>query len=151
MLTIGSTRKIYVYRKPADMRCGIQRFSGIVREALGADPTDGSLFVFINRRRDRLKILHFDEGGFWLYYRVLEAGTFEMPAGPADQTAVEMDHTQLAMLLSGVSLAASLRRRKRFATGERAADTGMHGRSPRHVDAHPRRADQEHAAQGQPA
>ncbi len=51
MLTIGSTRKIYVYRKPADMRCGIQRFSGIVREALGADPTDGSLFVFINRRR----------------------------------------------------------------------------------------------------
>ncbi len=52
-------------------------------ERVSLDPTDGSLFVFINRRRDRMKLLHFEAGGFWMYYRVLEAGTFETLAANA--------------------------------------------------------------------
>ena len=77
MLSLTTTTKIHVYTPAVDMRKGVNGLSGIIRDAQGADPTDGSLFVFINRRRDRMKILHFDGGGFWLYYRVLEAGTFE--------------------------------------------------------------------------
>jgi transposase len=116
MLTLAPGLKIYVYTRPTDMRKGINDLSGIVRDQFSADPTDGSLFVFINRRGDRLKMLYFDGGGFWLYYRVLEAGTFEMISAEGDSPVIEMDTTQLAMLLAGVSLVASKRRRKRFFT-----------------------------------
>jgi transposase len=85
--------------------------SGIVRSELAADPTNGSLFLFINRRRDRLKILHFDGAGYWLYYRLLEAGTFEVI--PAKGKTAQIDSTQLAMLLAGVSLV-GVKRRKRY-------------------------------------
>jgi transposase len=115
MLSLAATTKIFVYTKVADMRKGVQGLSGIIREELAADPTDGSLFVFINRRRDRMKILHFAEGGFWLYYRILETGTFESLKYPGDATTIRMDATELSMLLSGVSLVASGRRRRRYA------------------------------------
>ncbi len=72
---------------------GIQGLSGIVREEFAADPTDGSLFVFINRSRDRMKILHFAEGGFWLYYRVLEAGTFESLKNSDESPILSIDST----------------------------------------------------------
>jgi len=111
MLSIPPTIPIFLYSRPADMRKGFEGLSGIVREEFGVDPLDGSLFLFVNRRRDRLKILHFDGTGFWLYYKRLEAGTFEMIAG--DGPYVEIDATQLAMLLGGVSLV-SAKRRKRY-------------------------------------
>jgi len=114
MLNLSPGIKIYVYTPVTDMRKGFNGLSGIVRSEFGADPADGSLFVFINRRRDRMKILHFDGGGFWLYYRLLEAGTFEELKGANDLCRLQIDATQLSMLLSGVSLVASRRRRKRY-------------------------------------
>jgi transposase len=114
MLNVSPQITIQVYAQPADMRKGIDGLSGIVRSEFEADPTDGSLFVFINRRRDRMKILHFDGGGFWLYYRLLEAGTFEELKPRRGANHVGLDATQLSMLLSGVSLVAAQRRRKRF-------------------------------------
>ena len=114
MLTVPGSLKIYVYAGSTDMRKGINGLSGIVRSELAVDPTDGSLFVFINRRRDRLKMLYFDGGGFWLYYRLLEAGTFEALSAAGDTAVIEMDATQLAMLLAGVSLMESQPRRKRY-------------------------------------
>jgi transposase len=114
MLNLTTSTKIHIYTPVADMRKGIDGLSGIVRSEFDADPTDGSLYVFINRRRDRMKILHFDGGGFWLYYRVLEAGTFEEIKGRDESRCLVIDGTQLAMLLSGVSLVASHRRRRRY-------------------------------------
>ena len=102
MLHVPASVAIYVYTAPADLRKGFDGLSGIVRDKFQADPLDGSLFLFFNRRRDRLKILHFDGGGFWLYYRLLEAGTFEAVAGEGPKA--QIDATQLAMLLGGVSL-----------------------------------------------
>ena len=111
MLSIPSTVTIFLYTEPADMRKSFDGLSGIVRSEFGADPTDGSLFLFVNRRRDRLKILHFDGAGYWLYYRLLEAGTFEVIA--AKGKCRQIDATQLAMLLGGVSLV-NVKRRKRY-------------------------------------
>jgi transposase len=111
MLTVPSTVAIYLHTRPTDMRKGFDALSGIVRGEFRADPLDGSLYLFINRRRDRLKILHWDGTGFWLYYRLLEAGTFEVIA--SDDACVKMDATQLAMLLGGVSLVTT-RRRERY-------------------------------------
>jgi hypothetical protein len=61
-----------------------------------------------------MKILYFDGGGFWLYYRLLEAGTFEELKHPQQSSYLSIDATELSMLLSGVSLVASRRRRKRY-------------------------------------
>lgn len=114
MLSLASGIKIFAYAKPTDMRKGINGLSGIVRSEFGSEPTDGSLFVFINRGRDRMKLLHFQSGGFWLYYRVLEAGTFESIKPQADSSVLKLEATELSMLLSGVSLSAYQRRRKRY-------------------------------------
>lgn len=116
MLSLPSQTKIYLHTGVTDMRKGFSGLSAIVRDQFQSDPTDGSLFIFINRRRDRMKLLHFAEGGFWLYYRLLEAGTFEMLTTNDPAHKLPIDSTELAMLLSGVSLKASLKRRKRYAS-----------------------------------
>ena len=114
MLTLHDKLTIYAYTQPTDMRKGVNGLSGIVREQLDFDPTDGSLFLFVNRNRDRMKLLHFADGGFWLYYRVLEAGTFEKLTASDEEQHLQMDATELSMLLSGVSLVQARKRRKRF-------------------------------------
>jgi transposase len=111
MLSIPPTLSIFLYTQPTDMRKSFDGLSGMVRSELAADPLDGSLFLFVNRRRDRIKILHFDGSGYWLYYRLLEAGTFEVI--PAKGKSAQIDSTQLAMLLAGVSLV-GVKRRKRY-------------------------------------
>ena len=113
MLHVPASVAIYVHTQPVDLRKGFDGLSGIVRGEFQADPLDGSLFLFFNRRRDRLKILHWDGTGYWLYYKLLEVGTFEAIAG--DGPRVQIDATQLAMLLGGVSLAAVRRKRYRRA------------------------------------
>ena len=115
MLSISGHSRIFLHTQATDMRKGFSGLSAIVREQFAQDPTDGSLFLFINRRRDRMKLLHFADGGFWLYYRLLEAGTFEVLQANHDSAKLQLDATELAMLLSGVSLAASKTRRTRYA------------------------------------
>ncbi len=115
MLTFSNATKIFVHTQVTDMRKGFSGLSGIVRGEFESDPTDGSLFVFINRRRDRMKLLHFSDGGFWLYYRLLEAGTFEALKATGESAKLQIDATELSMLLSGVSLEAASKRRKRYA------------------------------------
>jgi len=115
MLTFSSKHQIFAYLPPTDMRKGFAGLSAIIREEFQSDPTDGSLFLFINKRRDRMKLLHFVDGGFWLYYRLLEAGTFEtLKSSAVDACRLQLDATELSMLLSGVSLAQAGQRRKRF-------------------------------------
>ena len=114
MLNLSPETKIFAYTGVVDMRKGFNGLSGIVREEFQSDPTDGSLFIFINRRRDRMKLLYFDGGGFWLYYRLLESGTFENLQSEQGSSQLQMDATELSMLLSGVSLVASQKRRKRY-------------------------------------
>ena len=114
MIAWSNHHRIFLCTEPTDMRRGFRGLSGIIREKFAADPTDGSLFIFVNRRRDRMKLLHFADGGFWLYYRLLEAGTFEMLESSDGSPKRQIDAVELSMLLSGVSLAASSARRKRY-------------------------------------
>ena len=111
MLTVPATAAIFLHTEPTDLRKGVDGLSGLVRGEFGGDPLDGSLYLFLNRRRDRLKMLFWDGTGFWIFYKVLESGTFEAIAS-ADK-CVAIDATQLAMLLGGVSLMA-VKRRKRY-------------------------------------
>jgi transposase len=91
----------------------------MVREFLGQDPLSGHLFLFLNRRRDRVKILFWERDGMVIWYKRLEAGTFQQldPAARADHASgtagLELTATDLALLLNGIDLATA-RRRKRY-------------------------------------
>ena len=104
MLSFPGAVKIYVYTKPTDMRRSFDGLAGVVSHAIGRDPLSGHLFVFVNRRGDLLKILWWARGGYAIYYRRLEVGSFQLPSGDAE--TVEIDATELAMILDGVDLAA---------------------------------------------
>lgn len=113
MIGIPHGTKILFFTAPTDMRkshCGL---SGLVRNVLDGDPTDGTLFLFVNRRRDRIKALYWDRDGLALWYKRLERGTFERFQVTSETKALQIDATDLAMLLSGVSFE-SAKRRKRF-------------------------------------
>ncbi len=96
--------KIYLAVGPTDMRYGIDSLTGLVRRRGEVDVFSGHLFVFISRRRNRAKILFWDQGGFVLYYKRLEAGRFRLPRLRPGAQTLRLSSTQLAMLLSGVDL-----------------------------------------------
>lgn len=110
MLTLSPAVRIYLATGTTDLRRSIDGLSALVRERFDLDPLSGHLFLFRNRRGDRLKILAWDRSGFWILYKRLEQGTFAWPAD-APPGPVEMRSTDLALLLSGVDVAQTRRRR----------------------------------------
>src|SRR5690606_9800279 len=112
MLSLSAETRIYVAADPTDMRKGFDALQGIVSGVLQKDPLSGHLFLFVNRRRDKLKILTWDGDGLAIWYKRLEQGTFQLPAMREDQQSVEMRSEELLMLLRGIDLASA--RRKRF-------------------------------------
>jgi transposase len=113
MIAIAPHQPIFLYSAATDLRKSFCGLSGIVRSQFHREPTDGSLFLFINRKRDRLKILYWDRDGLALWYKRLERGSFEALPAAEGQVSLTLDATQLAMLLGGVSIQ-DLQRRKRF-------------------------------------
>ena len=113
MLALSSAQQYYFYRQPTDMRKSFAGLSGLVRGELGRDPVSGDVFVFVNRRRDRIKLLVWDRSGFVLYYKHLQQGTFELPDFEADALYCVMRWEELVMILEGVALQ-SVHWRKRF-------------------------------------
>lgn len=111
MFLIPPTVRIHVCREPTDMRRSFDGLAAIVTEYLRADPLSGHLFVFRNRRGDRVKILWWDRTGLCLWYKRLERGTFSLPTG--EGRSAEVDPGELALVLEGIELAGA-RRRKRF-------------------------------------
>ena len=114
MLSFPPGIQVFMAVEPVDMRKSFDGLSSAVETVFERNVLDGHLFLFLNRRRDRMKLLHFAAGGFWLYYRLLESGTFEELKPVGDSCRLQIDATQLAMLLSGISLVASTKRRKRM-------------------------------------
>ena len=110
MLTLSPAVRIYVATGATDLRRSIDGLSAVVRDHFGLDPLSGHLFLFRNRRGDRLKILAWDRSGFWILYKRLEHGTFAWPEAH-DPTPVEMRSADLALLLAGVDVAKTRRRR----------------------------------------
>ena len=103
MLNIPSAVKIYLAAEPTDMRRGFDGLSAMVT-GRGQDVYSGHLFAFVSRRRDRVKVLAWDRGGFVLWYKRLERGRFRLPVIAPMAKPVELDSGQLAMLLDGVDL-----------------------------------------------
>jgi transposase len=102
VLTIPRSVRIFIGSTPIDMRKSIDGLMAIVQEELREDAYSGHLFVFVSRRRDRVKILLWDKGEFVLVYKRLEHGQFKVPHMDPSTMAVEIESTQLAMLLDGI-------------------------------------------------
>jgi transposase len=113
MFEIGVPLSIYLCTRSTDMRKSIDGLCGEANNYIGKSPTDGSLFVFLNGRRDKVKLLWWDKDGYWLFYKRLEAGTFQMPPFCDGSVSITMQRDMLACLLSGIDLG-SVKKRKRF-------------------------------------
>ena len=109
----GLRVRVFLCTSPTDMRKGFDTLAVLVREGLGYDPLAGHLFLFVGRRRDRLKLLYWDRDGYALWYKRLEQGTFRMPVAKPETASIELKASELAMLLEGIDLR-SIKRRKRF-------------------------------------
>ena len=110
MLTLPPSVRVFVAPGVTDMRRSMDGLSMLVREHLRLDPLSGHLFLFRNRRGDRLKILIWDRSGFLVVYKRLEQGTFSWP-DETEQGPLEMRASELVLLLSGVDLSSTRRRR----------------------------------------
>jgi len=111
VLTLSPSVRIYLAPGVTDMRKSFDGLAGLARDVVGEDPLSGHLFVFCNRRRDRLKILYWDRSGFCLFAKRLEKGTFAWPELTTESRRMEMTSEQLMMLVGGIDLRSTRRRR----------------------------------------
>lgn len=113
MLNFAPELKIYLHVGPVDMRKSFDGLFGIVSASFGRDVRDGGLFLFMNRRRDRIKLLYWDTDGLVIWMKRLEGGRFQDLTSPADSAHITLDATELNMLLSGIELS-DVKRRPRY-------------------------------------
>ena len=111
MLSFPSSVRIYLAVDPVDMRKSFDGLDAVARQRLGADPLSGALFVFSNRRSNRLKILFWDGSGFWILAKRLEKGGFTWPRGAdARDGKLRLRGEALSMLLGGIDLKDGMRK-----------------------------------------
>jgi transposase len=114
MLSLSSQVRIFLARDPVDMRKSFPGLVGLTETVLREDPLSGHLFVFINRRRDRIKLLYWGGTGFCIWYQQLEQGSYQLPdAAQAGPEGIEITASQLSLILDGIDLA-SVRQRPRY-------------------------------------
>ena len=114
MLSLSPAVKIFLYGQPADLRRGYDGLAAIAEQAMKEDPLSGSLFIFVNKRGNRIKLLYWDRDGYAIWMKRLERGSFELPASSdSDSPCVKITASQLSLILEGIELS-SVRRRRRF-------------------------------------
>jgi len=113
MLSLPPSIRIFVHALPTDMRRGFNGLCAIVSQAFGKNVLEGDYFVFVNRMRNRCKILYWDRDGLVVWAKRLERGGFQIPSHDAASLCVEIDPVTLAMMIGGVDLHTA-KRRKRY-------------------------------------
>ena len=111
MFSLGSSHSYYLYGSPVDMRKGFDGLSGLVRNILYREPASGEVYVFINRSRNLLKLLHWERGGFVIYYKRLEKGTFTLPSRAGGSGTVRWP--ELVLMVEGIEVKKS-RQKSRY-------------------------------------
>ena len=113
MFALTAENIFHMYSHPTDMRKSFDALSGLVRNNLGYNPINGEVFIFINKRRDKIKLLHWQGSGYLLYYKRLETGTFELPRYDASVGSISLSYAQMIMIMDGLSIK-NLQQRKRY-------------------------------------
>lgn len=112
----SNATRIYLYAPNVDMRKSFDGLCGIVQAEFARDIRSGDLFLFLNRRGDRIKAMYWDRDGIAIWMKRLERGTFQRPLATTGANQVEIDATDLSLLLSGIDLK-SAKRRPRYVAG----------------------------------
>lgn len=113
MLTLPASVRIYVAAEAVDLRRGFDGLAAATRSLIGVDPLSGHIFVFLNRRRNRIKLLLWDRTGYLLLYKRLERGTFRIATEPrVGERHIEMDAGELGLMLEGFDLRGARRRER---------------------------------------
>jgi len=115
MLSLTPSVRIFLHAKPIDMRKSFDGLFGIVKDDFAMDVRNGGLFLFINKRRNRVKLLYWDTDGIAIWQKRLEQGSYQHPPPKVDAKHLVMDASELHLLLSGIDLS-SVKKRKRYAT-----------------------------------
>jgi hypothetical protein len=113
MFALTSAHQYYLHSGITDMRKGFDGLCGLVTSQFARDPASGEVFIFINKRRNQLKVLHWEQGGFVMYFKRLERGTFEQIIFDENQKCYQILWTQLVMLVEGVSMK-NIKKRERY-------------------------------------
>ena len=113
MFALSSDNHFHLYSKPTDMRKSFDGLSGLVQNQLGRNPSGGDVFIFINKRRDKIKLLHWQGNSFVLYYKRLEKGTFELPKYDKSVGSIVLDYPKIVMIIDGLSIK-NIHKRKRY-------------------------------------
>lgn len=113
MLTLPASVRIYVAAEGVDLRRGFDGLAAATRSVIRQDPLNGHLFVFLNRRKNRIKLLVWDRTGYLLLYKRLERGTFRLATEPAPgEHHVELDAGELGLMMEGLDLRGATRRER---------------------------------------
>jgi len=115
MFALSTTHRFLLYGQPTDMRKSFDGLSGLVQNNLERNPCNGEVFIFINKPRNKVKLLHWTGVGYTLYYKRLEEGTFELPQYDSVAKSIALSYTQMVMLIDGISIV-NIHRRKRFSS-----------------------------------
>ncbi|WP_235817342.1 IS66 family insertion sequence element accessory protein TnpB [Bacteroides congonensis] len=111
MFSLNDSMRYLLYNRPTDMRKSFHTLSGIITDAMGQDPCNGNVYIFINRTRDRIKLLHWEPGGMVLYSKLLEAGTLGKPDSASDnEVCANIEWRELVMTVEGIMEARDSRR-----------------------------------------
>lgn len=110
-MLIPSSVRLFVATAPTDMRKGHLSLASLARSVVQEDPLSGHVFIFYNRRRNRLKALWWDRTGYVLLFKRLERGTFTLPTAAAESSHIEIDGGDLHLLLDGIDLSVERGRR----------------------------------------
>ena len=104
--------RIFVCLTPISMQFSFDPLMGLAQQTFNQDPLSGHLFLFFNRKRDRIKILFWDVDGFCIWYKRLEVGAFQLPVATEGDQGIELNNRQLSRLLDGLDLRNGRRRRR---------------------------------------
>jgi transposase len=112
MLSLQDNRRYFLYQGITDLRKSFDGLGGLVKQQMQLNLIGGDIFIFINKRRNQLKLLSWDTDGFCVYHKRLEKGTFELPVA-TNTTCVTLTALQLRLILAGIQLK-SIKQRPRF-------------------------------------
>lgn len=112
MISFSLSLKIYLHRDPVDMRKSYDGLFGLVKNELSMDVRSGGLFMFINARRNRVKLMYWDKDGIAIWQKRLERGSLQHPKPEGNAKHLEIDAAELNLLLSGIDLASAIRRKR---------------------------------------
>ncbi|MCC5930331.1 MAG: IS66 family insertion sequence element accessory protein TnpB [Cyclobacteriaceae bacterium] len=104
MFGLTTSHRFLLYGKVVDFRKGFDGLCGLVRNELARDPLSGEVFIFMNRPRTRLKLLQWQHGGFVLYYKRLEKGTFSFPISANKDSASGISYSEMVLMIEGIKV-----------------------------------------------